>query len=118
MGSLNRLKKEAFLDENFKALWERIKPKTTYCVEFETEKLVRQAVDAVKRMEKIEIPKIQLLTGQVDVTKGGVTGRAVSAAEESAGFGSRPLPDILAYLQNETELLALRWFAFSRNRVG
>jgi type III restriction enzyme len=101
---VNRLKKEALLDENFKALWERIRPKTTYRVEFETDKLVQQAVDALKRMEKIEIPKIQLLTGQVEVTKGGVTGRTVSAAEESASYGNRPLPDILAYLQNETEL--------------
>ena len=97
-------RRKLFSARHFKALWERIKPKTTYRVEFETDKLVRQTVDAVKRMEKIEIPKIQLLTGQVDVTKGGVTGRAVSAAEESAGFGNRPLPDILAYLQNETEL--------------
>jgi type III restriction enzyme len=100
----NRLKKEVQLSPEFQALWDRIKPKTTYRVEFETDKLVQRAVDALKRMEKIEIPKIQLLTGQVDVTKGGVTGRAVSAAEESAGFGNRPLPDILAYLQNETEL--------------
>ncbi len=100
----NRLKKEVQLSPEFQALWNRIKPKTTYRVEFETENLVQQAVDALKRMEKIEIPKIQLLTGQVDVTKGGVTGRAVSAAEESASLGNRLLPDILAYLQNETEL--------------
>ncbi|MGH7871030.1 MAG: type III restriction endonuclease subunit R, partial [Candidatus Binatia bacterium] len=101
---VNRLKKEALLDENFKSLWERIKPKTTYRVEFETQKLVQRTVNALKQMEKIEIPKIQLLTGQVEITKGGVTSRAVSAAEESASFGNRPLPDILAYLQNETEL--------------
>ena len=69
----NRLKKEVQLSPEFQALWDRIKPKTTYRVEFETDKLVRRAVDAIKRMEKIEIPKIQLLTGQVDVTKGGVT---------------------------------------------
>ena len=55
-------------------------------------------------MEKIEIPKIQMLTGQVEVTKAGVATRAVSAAEEAATFGNRPLPDLLAYLQNETEL--------------
>ena len=67
----NRLKKEVQLSPEFQALWNRIKPKTTYRVEFETDKLVQQGVDALKRMEKIEVPKIQLLTGQVDVTKGG-----------------------------------------------
>jgi type III restriction enzyme len=101
---VNRLKKEVLLDENFKALWERIKPKTTYRVEFETHELVRRAVSGIKSMAKIEIPKIQMLTGQMEVTKAGVAGRAISAAEEAANYGNHPLPDILAYLQNETEL--------------
>ncbi len=101
---VNRLKKEVLLDENFKALWERIKPKTTYRVEFETDELVRRAVNGIKSMAKIEIPKIQMLTGQMEVTKAGVAGRAISAAEEATNYGNRPLPDILAYLQNETEL--------------
>ena len=38
----NRLKKEVQLSPEFKALWDRIKPKTTYRVEFETETLVRR----------------------------------------------------------------------------
>ena len=37
----NRLKKEVTLSPEFEALWNRIKPKTTYRVEFETETLVR-----------------------------------------------------------------------------
>lgn len=100
----NRLRKEVQLSPEFQALWDRIKPKTTYRVEFETEELVRRAVNGIKRMGKIEIPKIQMLTGQVEVTKAGVASRALSAAEESATYGNRPLPDLLAYLQNETEL--------------
>ncbi len=39
------------------ALWDRIKPKTTYRVEFETDELVRRAVAAIKKMEKIEAAK-------------------------------------------------------------
>ena len=100
----NRLKKEALLDENFKALWDRIKPRTTYRVEFETDELVRRAVNGIKGMPQIDIPKIQMLTGQVEITKAGVASRAISSAEEAASYGNRPLPDVLAYLQNETEL--------------
>ena len=37
----NRLKKEVQLSPEFQALWDRIKPKTTYRVEFETDDLVR-----------------------------------------------------------------------------
>jgi restriction endonuclease len=52
----NRLKKEVHLSPEFKALWDRINSKTNYRVEFETEVLVRRAVEAVKRMEKIQTP--------------------------------------------------------------
>ena len=42
--------------------------------------------------------------GQVQVTKAGVTTTAVSVGEERIKYSTRALPDILAYLQNETEL--------------
>ena len=100
----NRLKKEVTLSPEFIALWDHIKPKTTYRVEFETDKLVQQAVDALTRMDKIAVPKIQVTTGQVAVTKGGLTTTAVSVAQEQVTHTGRALPDLLAYLQNETEL--------------
>jgi type III restriction enzyme len=101
---VNRLKKEVTLSPEFQALWDRIKPKTTYRVEFETEPLVRRAVDAVRSMDKIEAPRIRVAAGQLQVGKGGVATTAMSVAEELAAHGTRGLPDILAYLQNETEL--------------
>ncbi len=100
----NRLKKEVTLSLEFIALWDRIKPKTTYRVEFETDKLVQKAVDAVKRMEKIEKPRIRVGAGKLGIEKGGVTTTAMSVAEEQVEHGSRTIPDLLAYLQNETEL--------------
>ena len=101
---VNRLKKEVALSPEFQALWERIKPKTTYRVEFATDALVRRAVEAIGRMEKIEAPIIRVAAGRVDVGKGGVSATAVSIAQELPTFGTRALPDLLAYLQNETEL--------------
>jgi type III restriction enzyme len=99
----NRLRKEIQLSPEFQALWDRIKPKTTYRVEFETDKLVQRCVDAVREMQKIEPPKIHVVTGRIGVTKGGVTTTATSVADEAANYLG-PLPDLLAYLQNETEL--------------
>jgi type III restriction enzyme len=61
-------------------------------------------VEAITRMEKIEAPKIRVAAGQVQVAQGGVITTAVSVAEEQPVYGVRALPDILAYLQNETEL--------------
>ena len=100
----NHLRKQIQLSPEFQALWEKIKPKTTYRVEFQTEDLARRAVDAVKRMESIEIPKVNIIAGQVGVTKGGVTATPMSVAEEKLTYGSHLTPDILAYLQNESEL--------------
>jgi type III restriction enzyme len=55
-------------------------------------------------MEKVAAPTVVVATGQVDLGRAGVTTRAVSVVAEWAPYGSGGLPDILAYLQNETEL--------------
>jgi len=101
---VNRLRKEVQLSPEFIALWERVKPKTIYRVEFETDTLVRRTVDAIKRMEKIVRPKIRVSAGQIDVKRGGIVTTALSVAEERVAVDSYPVPDVLAYLQNETEL--------------
>jgi type III restriction enzyme len=100
----NRLKKEVVLSAEFRALWDRIKTRTTYRVEFETDELVRRAVTAIKLMPRIEKPKIAITTGGVRVKRGGVETAMVGAAVEEISFGARPVPDVLTYLQNETEL--------------
>jgi type III restriction enzyme len=100
----NRLRKDVTLSPEFRALWDRIKPKTTYRVEFATDDLVRRAVDALKRMERIEAPSIRVTAGRLAIERAGITTTAISVAEEQIEYGSRGVPDLLAYLQNETEL--------------
>lgn len=100
----NALKKDVILSPEFRELWDRIKPKTTYRVEFETGELIRRAVAGVKMMARIEAPKIRVVAGQVNSMRGGVAAAAISAAEEQAVFPYQAVPDLLAYLQNETEL--------------
>lgn len=100
----NRFRKEVALTPEFVELWNRIKPKTTYRVEFETDDLVAQAVKAIKRMPAIEQPRIEIAAGALRVKKGGVEATQTSVAEERIDYSTRPLPDVLSYLQNETEL--------------
>ena len=100
----NKLRKDVQLSPEFTALWEKIKPRTTYRVEFKTDDLVTHAVEALQRMERIEAPKIRISAGQMAVTKGGITATAMSVAEEKVEYHTLPIPDMLAYLQNETEL--------------
>lgn len=100
----NRLHKEIILSDEFIELWKRIKPRTTYRVEFQTDELVTLAVRAIRNMEKIEAPTIRVTAGQVQVKKGGVESTAMSVAEEKVAYQHRPIPDLLAYLQEQTEL--------------
>ncbi len=100
----NKLRKEIQLSPEFIALWEKIKPRTTYRVEFQTDELVHNAVLSLRRMERIQTPTIRISAGQMSVTKGGITATAMSVAEEKIEFHTLPVPDLLAYLQNETEL--------------
>ena len=52
----------------------------------------------------VERPKVTVIAGEMKVGKAGVDAKAVSAAEEVVTSHPNGLPDILAYLQNETEL--------------
>lgn len=100
---LNKLKKAVQLSPEFEALWERIKPRTTYQVEFTTDDLVHRAVQALRKMPKVEASKVSFTTAELAVTNAGVEAHAVAAKTETVQYRGS-LPDILAYLQNETEL--------------
>jgi type III restriction enzyme len=100
----NRLKKEVTFTPEFSELWERIKPRTTYRVEFETDALVNAAVDAVKRLGRVEPPTVLVTTGRVSVGRGGLSATAERASVERVEVSDWPIPDVLAYLQNETGL--------------
>ena len=99
----NRLKKAVQLSPEFEALWEKIKPRTTFQVEFTTDDLVHRAVQALRKMPKVETAKVNFTTAELSVTNAGVEAHAVAAKTEIVQYRGS-LPDVLAYLQNETEL--------------
>ena len=59
----NVLRKEVVASPEFQELWNRIKPRTTYRVEFDTDELVTLAVGALRKMPKIEEVEVQLHNG-------------------------------------------------------
>ena len=100
----NKFHKEVTLTPQFRELWKRIKPKTTYRVEFDTDRLVEAAVNAVRKMDPILRPEVVVSRARLDVDKAGVESTLVGVAQEKVEATRQPIPDILAYLQNETEL--------------
>lgn len=100
----NRLKKEVVLGPEFQSLWERIKPRTRYRVEFNTDTLIAKASGAIADMQKIRAPVVQITSGLLELRRGGVSAAPVNTSQEHIEFAGRSLPDILAYLQEQTEL--------------
>lgn len=100
----NRLKKEVVLGRDFGELWDRIKPKTTYRVEFETDELIRRACQAIANMGQIQAPVIRVASGALDVRRAGISALPMAVSQEIVDFAIHGLPDVLAYLQEQTEL--------------
>jgi type III restriction enzyme len=90
----------------FKALWDRIKHKTTYRVEFDNEKLIQDCVRAAQEAPPIPKTKLQWRKADLSIGKAGV-----EAAEQKSGAatvvleeGDIELPDLLTDLQDRTQL--------------
>ena len=98
--------REAVLDsEEFKALWERIKHKTTYRVQFDNEDLLKECAEALRDAPSIPRPKMRWDTGSMQVQQSGVQGRLIeTGAPVNLINGIVRWPDVLTELQDRTQL--------------
>jgi len=99
-----KLNKAVFLSEDFKDLWNRIKYRTTFRVDFDSEKLIEECAEEIRK--SLVVGKARFITrkARLDVDRGGV--KAEEVHESTAGYEERNynLPDVVGYLQNETNL--------------
>jgi type III restriction enzyme len=100
------LNKEVLLSDDFKQLWERVKYKTTYRVDFNVDELVKQCAEKIAN--ELTVGKIKYLYSKAKnkITKVGVEIEDGSASEKEIDMEviDYKLPDIITYLQNETNL--------------
>ena len=99
-----KFRKEVHLSEDFKALWDKIKYRTRYRVVFETDDLIKKAVGRIKAMEEIKPIRIAMSRRDIDITEAGVAADRVLEIRTRYAAQVNVLPDILAYLQKESEL--------------
>ena len=67
--------KDSVLDsDDFKELWERISPRSSYRVAFHADAVVAGAIERIDKMEKIEKAKFRLSKNVVAVDSSGVSG--------------------------------------------
>ncbi len=99
-----KLNKRVYLDPEFAALWGRINQQTAYSVEYSTADLIAKASKAISEMPKIDAVKIVSGKGELAVGEGGVGAKILTTDRTTYVAHKGSLPDLLAYLQKETEL--------------
>jgi type III restriction enzyme len=89
----------------FKALWDRIKHKTTYRVQFDNEALIADCILAVKKAPPIAKTRLQWRKADLAIGRAGVdTKETATSAPVTLDEGDIDLPDILTDLQDKTQL--------------
>jgi type III restriction enzyme len=99
-----QLKKGWRLDGDFLALWERIKHRTRYSVAYSTDDLVTKAAAGIAEMPSVAKAKIVTKKAELNIDRSGVVTTLQSVKEATIEGGPECLPDVLGYLQRETEL--------------
>jgi type III restriction enzyme len=91
--------------EEFKALWNRIKHKTTYRVSFDNEKLIEQCIEAIRNAPPIAATRLQWRKADLSIGRSGVEANLMqeSMPVYLAEYDV-PLPDLLTDLQDKTQL--------------
>lgn len=90
---------------DFKALWDRIKHKTTYRVHFDNEKLIDSCIDAMQKAPAILKPRLQWRKAEIAIGKSGVEAtERVGATSVALDENDIELPDLLTDLQDSTQL--------------
>ncbi|MBQ2931749.1 MAG: DEAD/DEAH box helicase family protein [Clostridia bacterium] len=97
------LKKQVIAENPaFAALWEKIRQKTTYRVQIDTDELIRLSVKALKDMPKIPKARIIQQTAAIDIQNSGVTHieRDMKTVDIQNDYTN--IPDVLAVICEET----------------
>ncbi|MCH8568330.1 MAG: DEAD/DEAH box helicase family protein [Balneolales bacterium] len=99
-----KVKKEVLLDGHFKALWDKIKYKTTYRVDFDSDTLIVNCTNALKKELRVGKARFRIERSKLNIDRGGVHTGEVDQQTQTYTSRDFPLPDILSILQDATQL--------------
>jgi type III restriction enzyme len=99
-----RFSKQVALDPDFKALWERISKRTKYRVSLSSDDLIEDAASAIDSADPVQAPKVRVRVVELEHSAAGIASDKRIDQREYATTAPTVLPDILADLQNETDL--------------
>jgi len=96
--------KRVELNDDFRILWNKISQKTRYSVAFETSELVRLAAEKIGSMAEIKPVLIEITKRDLEIKESGIEGGIITGNRVHIAVNEQPLPNILSFLQRETEL--------------
>lgn len=99
-----KLKKQAVLSPEFLEIWNRIKQKTTYRVQFDLEKLIENSIKEIKEMPAIGTARLVSQSASVNIQKSGVSHTQQGMVTEDLNRNYDVLPDILRLISTKTLL--------------
>jgi len=99
-----KLNKAMFIGEEFKQLWDRIKYRTTFRVEFDSESLIRQCADEIAKKLVVGKARFVFRKSKAEINRGGVQMADPTQSTHVYDAQDYQLPDVVSYLQNETNL--------------
>lgn len=99
-----KLKKKAILSPEFMELWNKIKQKTTYRVQFDLDTLVANSIKEIKDMPEIGTARLLSQTASVNIEKSGVSHQAGRTYIQDLTRNYETLPDILRLISTKTFL--------------
>lgn len=99
-----KVQKEA-LSEPFLELWDKVKYRTTYSLNFDTKKFIQEAATTLSEDLEVRIAKLQYFKAELESKASGIEVAKESFASFAVSDAQyKEAPDILSYLQNETNL--------------
>lgn len=88
---------------DFLELWNRIKHQTKYSVSFDTNELIKQAVQRLGQI-RLQPPKIKVRNVNIDISKEGVSGESFLESTRESEPISLSIPNIVESIQRTTQL--------------
>ncbi|HDT15704.1 MAG TPA: DEAD/DEAH box helicase [Firmicutes bacterium] len=99
-----KLRKGFQFDKNFMELWDRIKSRTTYRVDYSTDELIQKASDAVREMPRITRPVVKSVKTDVVMLKEGITGKTLNSGMHYTDTENMQIPDIYSYMEDRVHI--------------
>ena len=100
-----RTRQAVLQSAEFKALWERIRHKTTYRVQFDNEALLKTCIAAIKDGPPITKTRLEWRKADLSIGKAGVAAtETTTSAPVVLEERDIELPDVLTDLQDKTQL--------------